>query len=202
MRCCFTHMIPQGARVQVQVVPFVYPQPRSLSRTHPPVISFIAKSGTGKTTFLEKLIPALKARGLSIGVLKHHAHATPFDVPGKDTYRMAQAGADVVVGASAMQVAVFYAEDGAADLNQVIARHFQGVDLVLAEGFKQGDYPKIEIHRSGHACSGVLLGEAGELLALVTDEPLSCDVPQFSLEDAAGVADFLLAWLAGNFPPA
>jgi molybdopterin molybdotransferase len=195
-----THMIPQGARVQVQVVPFVHPH--SLSRTHPPVISFIAKSGTGKTTFLEKLIPALKARGLSIGVLKHHAHASPFDVPGKDTFRMAQAGADVVVGASATQVAVFYAEDGAADLNQVIARHFQGVDLVLAEGFKQGDYPKIEIHRSGHPRSGVLLGEAGELLALVTDEPLICDVPQFRLEDAAGVADFLLAWLAANFPPA
>jgi molybdopterin molybdotransferase len=128
-----TETIPRGARVQVQVAPFIHPQPRSPSKAHPAVISFIGKSGTGKTTFLEKLIPALKARGLSVGVLKHHAHTTPFDVPGKDTYRLAQAGADVVVGASAVQVAVFYAEDGAADLNRVIARHFQGLDLVLAE---------------------------------------------------------------------
>jgi molybdopterin-guanine dinucleotide biosynthesis protein MobB len=170
-------------------------------RTHiqtpggPPVVAFVARSGTGKTTFLEKLISELKARGLRVGVLKHHAHATPFDVPGKDTYRLTQAGADVVVGASAVQVAVFYQEDGSADLDSLIARHFGEVDLVLAEGFKQGNYPKIEVHRAAHPQSGQLLCEAGELLALVTDEPLSSEAPQFDLEDAPGVADFLLAWL-------
>jgi molybdopterin-guanine dinucleotide biosynthesis protein B len=136
--------------------------------------------------------------------LKHHAHATPFDVPGKDSYRLAQAGADVVVGACAVQVAVFYQEDGAADLDGVIARHFGGVDLVLAEGFKQGVYPKIEIHRaaagrlSGLGDNNDLLCEPGELIALVTDEPLANDVLQFDLDDAAEVADFLLAWLNTN----
>jgi molybdopterin-guanine dinucleotide biosynthesis protein MobB len=164
----------------------------------PPVVAFVAWSGTGKTTFLEKLISELKARGLRVGVLKHHSHATPFDVPGKDTYRLAQAGADVVVGASAVQVAVFYREDGSADLDEVIARHFGGVDLVLAEGFKQGNYPKIEVHRAAHPQPGQLLCEAGELLALVTDEPLSSEVSQFDLEDAPGVADFLLAWLGSS----
>jgi molybdopterin-guanine dinucleotide biosynthesis protein MobB len=180
--------------VQVQVASFTYPGTQLTLSARPPVISFIAKSGTGKTTFLEKLLPELKARWLRVGVLKHHAHTTPFDVPGKDSYRLAQAGADVVVGASAIQVAVFYQEDGAADLEAVIARHFGGLDLVLAEGFKQGNYPKIEVHRaaSGHT---KLLGEPGELVALVTDEPWPTDVPQFDLEDASGVADFLLAWL-------
>jgi molybdopterin molybdotransferase len=196
-----TETIPQGARVEAQVVPLVYPNPPSPAKTAPAVISLVAKSGTGKTTFLEKLIPELKARGLSVGVLKHHAHATPFDVPGKDTYRLAQAGADVAVGASAVQVAVFYREDGASELEGVIARHFEGVDLVLAEGFKQRAYPKIEIHRAAHPRSGDLLCQADELLALVTDEPLSLDVPQFGLEDAAGVADRVLVWLGGASPP-
>jgi molybdopterin molybdotransferase len=196
-----TEVIPEGAMVRAQVVTFVYPNTHWLPRGGPSVISFVAKSGTGKTTFLEKLIPELKDRGLQVGVLKHHAHATPFDVPGKDSYRLAQAGADVVVGACAVQVAVFYQEDGAADLGGVIARHFGGVDLVLAEGFKKGDYPKIEIHRAaaGHL-SGVrdnteLLCEPGELIALVTDERLANHIPRFDLDDAAGVADFLLAWL-------
>jgi molybdopterin molybdotransferase len=196
-----TDLIPAGAMVQVQVVPFVYPNPHWLSKVQPPVISFVAKSGTGKTTFLMKLIPELKARGLRVGVLKHHAHTTPFDVPGKDTYRLAQAGADVVVGACAVQIAVFHQEDGASDLEGVIARHLGDVDLILAEGFKQGNYPKIEIHRAAHPQSRKLLYEPGELLALVTDEPLSSDVPLFDLEDAAGVADFLLAWLGGIAVP-
>lgn len=162
-------------------------------RLAPPVVSVVAKSGTGKTTFLEKLIPALRARGLRVGVLKHHGHPTPFDVPGKDTYRLAQAGADVVIGASAVQVAVFRQEDGAADLDAVIARHAAGLDLVLTEGYKRGSYPKIEVHRAER--SRELLCQPQELLALVTDTPWPLPVPQFGLEDADRVADFLVAWL-------
>ncbi|NOZ72212.1 MAG: molybdopterin-guanine dinucleotide biosynthesis protein B [Chloroflexi bacterium] len=159
----------------------------------PPVISIVAKSGTGKTTFMEKLIPALKQREVCVGVLKHHGHPTPFDVPGKDTYRHAQAGADVVVGASAVQVAVFRRENGAANLDAAIARHFAGLDLVLTEGYKRGSYPKIEVHRA--ARSHELLCEPEELLLLVTDEVWPLAVPQFGLEEAEAVADWLVAWL-------
>jgi len=159
----------------------------------PPVISFVARSGTGKTTFLETLIPELRTRGLRVGVLKHHAHNTPFDVPGKDSYRLSQAGADIVVGACAVQVAIFRQEDGAVDLDRVIARHLGGTDLVLTEGFKRGGHPKIEVHRA--ACRAELRCTPDELLALVTDEPLDIDVPQFGLGDAAAMADFLLTWL-------
>jgi molybdopterin-guanine dinucleotide biosynthesis protein B len=87
------------------------------------VVSFVTRSGTGKTSFLGNLIPELKARGLRVEILKHHAHPTPFEVPGKDTYRLAQAGADVVVGSSAIQVAFFRQENDSLDLEGVIARH-------------------------------------------------------------------------------
>lgn len=194
-----TAVVPKGAIVRVQALPLVSLSTHPSWPPKPPVISFVARSGTGKTTFLAKLIPELKARGLRVGVLKHHAHASPFDVPGKDTYRLAQAGADVVVGACAVQVAVFLQEDGAADLDGVIARHFGGLDLVLAEGFKRGDYPKIEIHRTaGGPLLGKLLCGPGELMALVTDKPFANNLPQFDLEDAAGMADFLQTWLRGN----
>ncbi len=49
-----------------------------------PVFSFVAFSGTGKTTFLEKLIPQLKARGLRVAVYKHDAHEFEIDKKGKD----------------------------------------------------------------------------------------------------------------------
>lgn len=160
---------------------------------HPPVVSVIAKSGSGKTTFMEKLIPELKARGLRVGVLKHHGHPTPFDMPGKDTYRHFQAGADVVVGASALQVAMFRRQAGSADLETVIATYFADVDLVLTEGYKRGPYPKIEIHRA--ARSAELLCEPDELLALVSDERFDIDAPQFGLEDAGGMAELLVQWL-------
>jgi molybdopterin-guanine dinucleotide biosynthesis protein B len=159
----------------------------------PLVISIVAKSGSGKTTFIEKLLPKLKTRGLSVGVIKHHGHTTLFDMPGKDTYRHFQAGADVVVGASAVQVAVFRRQDGAADMDDVISDYFTGLDLVLTEGFKRGPYPKIEVHRAARS-SEILCGPE-ELLAIVTDEPLAVDAPQFGLEDAGGVADLLIIWV-------
>ena len=157
---------------------------------HPRIISIVGKSGAGKTTFIEKLVPALRARGLRIGVIKHHGHPTLFDMPGKDTFRHFQAGAEVVVGASSIQVAVFRREEGTVDLERLVAAHCAGLDMVLTEGYKRGPYPKIEIHRASH--SPELLCTVDELLALVTDESLPLPVPQFGLEEAEGVAALLV----------
>lgn len=156
----------------------------------PLVVSVVAKSGTGKTTLLERILPELRGRGVRVGVLKHHSHESSFDVPGKDTYRLAAAGADVVVGASPVQVAVFRRENGSGQLDALIATYFDGLDLVLIEGFKRGSYPKIEVHRSERG--DTLLCEADELLALVTDHDWDLPVPQFDLNDASGLADFLV----------
>ena len=158
------------------------------------IVSVVAKSGTGKTTLLEALIPHLKAQGLRIGLLKHHSHISSFDTPGKDTHRLADAGADVVVGASPVQVATFRRERGSDDLDAVIARHLGGTDLVLTEGYKRGPYPKIEVHRS--ARSKELLCRPEEMLALVTDRSWPIPVRQFDLDDAPGLADFLVDWLS------
>ncbi|MCP3994827.1 MAG: molybdopterin-guanine dinucleotide biosynthesis protein B [bacterium] len=156
----------------------------------PVAVSVVAKSGTGKTTLLEALIPHLKSHGLRVGLLKHHSHISSFDTPGKDTHRFAEAGADVVVGASPVQVATFRRERGSDDLDAVIARHLVDADLVLTEGYKRGPYPKIEVHRSARSDS--LLCSPDEMLALVTDRSWSIPVPQFDLNDAAGLASFLI----------
>ncbi|MGD8804984.1 MAG: molybdopterin-guanine dinucleotide biosynthesis protein B [Chloroflexota bacterium] len=163
----------------------------------PLVISFVSWSGVGKTTFLEKLVPELKKLGLRVGVLKHHAHATPFDVPGKDTYRLSEAGADIVVGASPVQTAIFIPGDASADLDAVIRRHLMDVDLVLLEGYSRGNYRKIEVYRSDRGgqdnADDGLLCDVTELLAVATDVRLALPetIRQFGLDDPAGVANLL-----------
>jgi len=163
----------------------------------PLIVSFVAWSGTGKTTFLERLLPELKALGLKVGVLKHHAHATTFDVPGKDTYRMAAAGADVVAGVGAAQTAVFIPGDASGDIEGVIRHYLGDMDLVITEGYKRGRYPKIEVYRAEWAAADGrdtgLLCRPDELLALVSDVtfPLPAAVPQFGLEESRAVAQFL-----------
>jgi molybdopterin-guanine dinucleotide biosynthesis protein MobB len=80
--------------------------------TLPPIVSVVAKSGTGKTTLSEALIPYLNSGGLEIGIVKQHSHVSSFDTPGKDTHRLAEAGVEIVVGVSPVQVAVFRREIG------------------------------------------------------------------------------------------
>ena len=168
-------------------------------QTFPPVISVVAKSGTGKTTLIEKLIPELTRYGLRVGVLKHHSHPTYFDLPGKDTYRLAEAGAEIVVGASAVQTAVFIQQQVSNDLNTIIERFLVDMDIVLTEGYKCGDFPKIEVHRAERSQS--LLCEPDELLLIATDESLDIPVPQFDLNDVVGISAWLIAWLQHNAHP-
>jgi molybdopterin-guanine dinucleotide biosynthesis adapter protein len=161
----------------------------------PPVVSVVGRSDAGKTTFLEKLIPELKARGLRVAVVKHDRHGFEMDRPGKDTWRLRQAGADAVMISAPNQMALIRA--GLTEeipLDELAGLLEGAVDLVLTEGYKSGNKPKIEVSRLAVA-GGELLCEREELLALVADRRIDMDVPQFDLDDAAGVASILIRHL-------
>jgi molybdopterin-guanine dinucleotide biosynthesis protein MobB len=159
-------------------------------------LSFVAKSGTGKTTLLEKLIAELKRRGRKVGILKHDAHRFEIDYPGKDTHRLFSAGADAVAIASPEKIALIERCDGAPPLETLLARLFGETEIVLTEGFKRGPLPKIEVHRRERSDSLICRGEAHDptLVAVVSDEPLELDVPVLPLDDVGAIADFVEAW--------
>jgi molybdopterin-guanine dinucleotide biosynthesis protein MobB len=153
-----------------------------------PVVCIVGTSGTGKTTVLEKLIAELKGRGYRVGTIKHNVHGFEVDTPGKDSWRHAQAGSDVVVIASPGKLAVIERLERELTLDEVTAR-ITNVDLILVEGYKYSKKPKVEVFRRdiGHE----LLFPTDELVALVTDQPFDLDVPQFDPNDAAGLASLL-----------
>lgn len=155
-----------------------------------PIVSIVGKSDAGKTTFLEKLVGQLKDRGYRVAVIKHDSHGFDIDHPGKDTWRLARAGSDVVVISSPRKMAMIKVIDQELSLDQLREQIMGGVDIILTEGYKSADKPKIEISRA--EVSSELLCSKEELLAVVTDNHFDLDVPQFGLEDARGVADFLV----------
>lgn len=157
---------------------------------HPPVLSFTAYSNTGKTTYLEKLLPCLKAAGLRVAVIKHDGHDFQADTEGKDSWRFAQAGADVVAVASGSKFALF--QYSPVNLDDIIT-HITGVDLIITEGYKYGPFPKVALFRSD---SGKGLSvPAEECLAIVGDYPEQVSCPIFPLDDPAPLADHLLRLL-------
>ena len=155
-----------------------------------PVVAFAAWSNTGKTTYLEKLIPLLKAAGLRVGVLKHDGHDFALDLEGSDTDRLACAGADAAAIASPFAFA--YMEQRSVGPENAV-RHFQNVDLILAEGYKNGPFPTIALYRE--ASGKPLALPAEECLAIVSDSPLEAPCPVLPLEDPTPMAAFLMKWM-------
>ncbi len=153
-----------------------------------PIISVVGKSGVGKTTFLEKLIAELKRRGLRVATIKHDVHGFEIDRPGKDSWRLAQAGSDSVVIASPQRLALIKRLEREMALSEIAAL-LNDIDIILTEGYKRGDAPKIEVSRRERG--GGLLCAPDELVAIVSDQPFDLDVPQFGLDDAGGIVDLL-----------
>jgi molybdopterin-guanine dinucleotide biosynthesis protein MobB len=157
-------------------------------------VSFVAKSGTGKTTLLEKVIVELKGRGYRLGVIKHDAHRFDIDHPGKDSYRLSAAGADTMLISSPEKLAIVKKHQVSPPIEELIATYFQDVDIVLTEGFKLSSMPKVELHRKGRSETLLCRGEVNDptLIAVASDEPLELDVPVLDLNDAVEVAQFII----------
>jgi molybdopterin-guanine dinucleotide biosynthesis protein B len=110
------------------------------------------------------------------------------DKPGKDSWRHAQAGSDSVVISGPRKMALIRKMDEEMPLEDIVEL-MGDVDLVISEGYKRGNKPKIEVSRLERGNG--LLCQPEELIAIMADYPLDLPVPRFDLEDAAGIVDLL-----------
>lgn len=167
-----------------------------------PVICVVGKKKSGKTTFIEKLLPELRALGISVGTVKHDAHTFEMDVEGKDSWRHRRAGAETVCVSSPDRVALIKQVEKEMTLSELADQFFADRQLVIAEGFFRSDHPKIEVHRSG--VHGRPLCEVGnevekKLIAMVSDTGVNTSQPLFGLDEAKQVAALIarqyLGWV-------
>ena len=156
----------------------------------PPIVSIVGKSGSGKTTLLEKLIPELKRMGLRVGTIKHDVHGFEIDHPGKDSWRHKQAGSVITMISSPQRLAMVMDVDHDHTLDE-LAPFLSGVDIILSEGYKRENKPKVEIFRSEVHDQPLCLNDEN-LIAWVTDADLDLGVARFALNDIRGLADFLV----------
>ena len=116
-----------------------------------PILGFAAWSGTGKTTLLSQVIPILKTSGLRIALIKHAHHSFDIDHPGKDSHTLRKAGADEIVIASKHRIASIRETPGQQDepaLGDMLSMiQTDQLDVILVEGFKLEEIPKLELHR-------------------------------------------------------
>ena len=161
------------------------------------LVVLAGSSGVGKTTLAEQLIPALKALGLRVSVVKHVHHAFDVDHPGKDTWRHREAGAFEVVAASSKRLFLVREFEQPADVtvHQMVAELYDGVDWVLVEGFKHSQLPKLEVVRASTGKPAMYPGDPF-VVAIAADDvtslPASTQLPVLDLNDAPAIAQWLI----------
>lgn len=154
-------------------------------------------SGMGKTTLLERLVPELTGRGLKVSLIKHSHKNIEIDRPGKDSFRLREAGCSEVLLLGNERWALMHELRGAPepDLDYLLDR-LQVCDLVLVEGFKGGDFPKLEVWRAGQGKSPLWPDWPG-IVGIASDGPVDAvGVAHLPLHDVVAVADFVLAHAA------
>ncbi len=155
-----------------------------------PIVCFVGKSNSGKTTFIERVIPELVRAGYKVATVKHAGHGFDLDTEGKDSWRHKQAGASSVVVLSKGSMAMFADVSDQMKVEEVRDRFLDGsYDLIIAEGWKNEGYPKIVIIRE--QAGEIPISQEG-LLAVVSDKPVDLNVPVFGLDDVPAVASLIM----------
>ncbi len=154
----------------------------------PAIVSIVGNSNSGKTTLIEKLIGELKSRCYRVATVKHTAHGMNLDQAGTDSWHHIQAGSDATAIVSREQVVLVRPVKSDITLDEVTRLFGEDYDIILVEGFKQENAPKIVVHRRE---AGPFPSSIKAPIAIATDEPVDSSVRQFSLDDAKGLAELL-----------
>jgi molybdopterin-guanine dinucleotide biosynthesis protein MobB len=154
----------------------------------PPIVSIVGRSKSGKTTLIEKLIVELKSRGYHVATAKHTHRDITLPESDKDSDRHLKAGSEaslIIDPHGLMMIKPLQKELTLAQIAQIIGEDY---DLILTEGYKQDDAPKIEVHRQENAPP---ILDLKKTFAVATDEPLDTKIRQFALDDVQGIADLI-----------
>ena len=157
-----------------------------------PILSVIGgRSDTGKTTLLEKLIPALRSKGLRIGTIKHHAGDFEIDREGKDSYRHKKAGASVSMIASPTKIGLVADVTQELTLSELVRLYMRDIDLAITEGYKREHMPKLEVYVYQKGLDPLATRDP-DVIAIAADRIIDAHVPVFLRDDHKGMADFIV----------
>lgn len=167
------------------------------------VVGFAGYSGAGKTTLVERVIPALKARGLRVSVIKHAHHRFDIDHPGKDSWRHREAGAFEVLVASDRRMALMreYEREHEPQVHHLLAELSPVVDWVLVEGFRHSDLLKIEVWRAENTQSedrSAHYPDDAFITAIATDNASRLPAPTNLDVLDINAPDTVAAWLVAH----
>ena len=153
-----------------------------------------ANSGSGKTTLIEKLIPQLIKKGLVVSVIKHAHHKFDIDTPGKDSFRIRESGAyQTLIFNDHRSALITENVKDTFNIDQAITQINSDADIILIEGLKNMNFPKIEIHRK-KISKEVLFKKDPNIIAFISDLLVDIKIPSFDINDINSIVNFIVEY--------
>jgi molybdopterin-guanine dinucleotide biosynthesis protein B len=162
----------------------------------PPIVAVVGNSNSGKTRVVTGLVEILCQRGLRIATVKHCPHGHQHDGTGSDSDRHFNAGAVLSLASSPGLITAVERVEGDKDLLTLVSSFGEGIDLVLAEGFKASPVPKVLVVDSNSVQPAV-----ENVMAVVGDAPRPGGAPVFRFDEIGRLADFILSAVLVPDPP-
>ena len=151
-----------------------------------------ANSGSGKTLFIERLIPELKKRGYSVSAIKHAHHNFDIDKPGKDSFKIRESGAKQTLIFNASRSALITENERKDfDLDKALEQINQPTDIILVEGLKTMPIPKIEIYRKKISNESLYIRDKN-IIGVISDVGIKCDIPCFDFIKMDKITEFII----------
>ena len=162
-----------------------------------PIFSIVGWKNSGKTTLMARLVKEFTARGLAVSAVKHAHHSFDIDHPERDTFKLREAGARQIAIASPRRWALMHElrDEPEPSLEEIIS-HFSGADLILVEGYKSSQIPKIEARSKRSLTQSPLTSEFPSIVAVASDVDLEDSaLPHFQIDEIPRIAEFILDYL-------
>jgi molybdopterin molybdotransferase len=151
-----------------------------------------ANSGSGKTYFIERILPFLKKKGLIVSVIKHAHHRFDIDTPGKDSFRIREAGSfQTLVFNDYRAALITEVSDEPFDLDQAINQIDITTNIILIEGIKSMDYPKIEIYRKDISKEKLFMTD-DNIIAVASDCKINTQTVHLDLNNLEQISNFII----------
>ena len=164
------------------------------------IIGFAAFSGTGKTTLIKKIVSILSKKKYTVSVIKHAHHNFDLDQPGKDSYEIRKSGAENILISSEKRWALIHENKNNQELSlEDLLNILENIDsdIILVEGFKKENFPKIELYRK-EIGKDILFYNDKNIVAFATDVDINIEqnIEKLDINDPQQIVDYIIKFLS------
>ena len=155
------------------------------------IVGIVGWKNSGKTYYASKIIKKLIIKNYRVASIKHAHHEFDIDHKDTDSYTHRKAGSSqIIVSSSKRWVKITELNNSKEQTLNDLLNQLSETDIVIVEGFKNDNHPKIEIIKRSN--DDYLFNKISNIKAIISEEKIKTDLKQFKKDEIDNIVNFIL----------